>query len=58
MADTFDAITSNRVYRPKKSKKEAIDILVKAAGTQLDSQVVHAFIRADGEGLIDPIMEK
>ena len=58
VADTFDAITSNRVYRPKKSKKEAIDILVKAVGTQLDSQLVHTFIRADGEGLIDPIMEK
>lgn len=58
VADTFDAITSNRVYRPKKNKKEAMDILLKVAGTQLDSRVVEAFIQADGEGLIDPIMEK
>lgn len=58
VADTFDAITSNRVYRPKKSKKEAMDILVKASGTQLDTRVVQAFIQADREGLVDPIMEK
>lgn len=58
VADTFDAITSNRVYRPRKSKKEAIHILVEASGTQLDTRVVQAFIRADEAGLIDPIMTK
>ncbi|WP_051273587.1 HD domain-containing phosphohydrolase [Desulfotruncus alcoholivorax] len=58
VADTFDAITSNRVYRPPKSKDEAISIMVKAAGTQLDSRVVNAFILADKQGLIEPIMQK
>lgn len=58
VADTFDAITSNRVYRSKKSKEEAIAILVKASGTQLDTHVVKAFLRADQLGLVDPIMTK
>lgn len=58
VADTFDAITSNRVYRPKKSKEEAFKILLEAAGTQLDSRVVNAFILADSQGLVDPVMEK
>ena len=58
VADTFDAITSDRAYRRKKNKEEAIDILLEAAGTQLDSNVVHAFIMADREGLIDLVMEK
>lgn len=58
VADTFDAITSNRIYRPKKNKKEAIQILLHAADTQLDRTVVNAFIDADKLGLIDPIMEK
>lgn len=58
VADTFDAITSNRVYRAGKSKQEAIKILQEVSGTQLDGQVVQAFIRADQAGLIDPIMLK
>jgi|GEM_PF-4848303 len=45
-------------YRPKKNKKEAIQILLHAADTQLDRTVVNAFIDADKLGLIDPIMEK
>lgn len=58
VADTFDAITSNRVYRPGKSKQEAIKILQEVSGTQLDARVVRAFIQADQAGLIDPIMLK
>jgi len=44
VADTFDAITSKRPYRPSRKHKEAIDILVKEAGTRLDAGVVKAFI--------------
>lgn len=58
VADTFDAITTDRVYRPKKSKEEAFDILLKSAGTQLDNQVVNAFIKADRQGLVDIVMSK
>jgi HD domain len=44
VADTFDAITSKRAYRDPKAHKAAIDILRKEAGTQLDGEVVNAFI--------------
>jgi putative nucleotidyltransferase with HDIG domain len=44
VADTFDAITSIRPYRPPRSHKQAIDILSKEAGTQLDANVVAAFL--------------
>jgi HD domain len=43
VADTFDAITSERPYRPASPHKKAIDILKDEAGTQLDPAVVRAF---------------
>jgi putative nucleotidyltransferase with HDIG domain len=44
VADTFDAITSTRPYRPARSHKEAFDILSNESGTQLDATVVAAFL--------------
>ena len=44
VADTFDAITSTRPYRPPRSHKHAIDVLSKESGTQLDATVVAAFL--------------
>jgi hypothetical protein len=43
VADTFDAITSVRPYRPASPHKKAIDILKNEAGTKLDPDVVRAF---------------
>jgi hypothetical protein len=43
VADTFDAITSERPYRSASPHKRAIDILKEEAGTKLDPDVVHAF---------------
>ncbi len=43
VADTFDAITSERPYRSASAHKRAIDILCAEAGTSLDQDVVHAF---------------
>jgi HD domain len=43
VADTFDAITSERPYRPASPHKRAIDILKDEAGTRLDPAVVRAF---------------
>jgi hypothetical protein len=43
VADTFDAVTSTRPYRPARSHGEAIDILRHDAGTRLDPAVVRAF---------------
>jgi putative nucleotidyltransferase with HDIG domain len=44
VADTFDALTSNRPYRPGCRHKKALDILRAEAGTQLDPDVVAAFL--------------
>jgi hypothetical protein len=44
VADTFDAITSARAYRPAAPHKRALDILAAEAGTQLDPAAVRAFL--------------
>jgi HD-GYP domain-containing protein (c-di-GMP phosphodiesterase class II) len=43
VADTFDAITSNRAYRSAKVAEKALAIVEDVAGTQLDPVVVEAF---------------
>lgn len=43
VADTFDAITSARPYRPAKAHRMALDILRAESGTQLDREAVEAF---------------
>lgn len=45
VADVYDAMTSQRSYNVPKSKSEAIAVLRSIAGTQLDRQVVDAFIK-------------
>jgi hypothetical protein len=45
VADTFDAMTSSRPYRPASKHKKALDVLAKEAGTQLDPAAVAAFLR-------------
>ena len=44
VADTFDAITSTRSYRPASTHKQALSVLKKEAGRQLDPDAVHAFL--------------
>jgi len=43
VADAYDAITSDRPYRRGKSHADAIAILQKACGTEMDPAVVKAF---------------
>jgi HD-GYP domain-containing protein (c-di-GMP phosphodiesterase class II) len=43
VADTFDAITSDRAYRPARAPQEALAILKDIAGTQLDPAFVDVF---------------
>jgi len=44
VADVYDALTSNRVYRRKSTIKEALDIIKAEKGLQLDPQLVDIFI--------------
>ena len=44
VADTFDAITSVRPYRPRRAHKQALDILTAEQGLQLDREAVRAFL--------------
>jgi len=43
VADTFSALCTDRVYRAKKSHKEAMQIIQAASGTQLDAEIVEVF---------------
>jgi putative two-component system response regulator len=45
VADSFDAITSSRPYRPAKSIEYGINEIKECSGTQFDPKVVDAFLR-------------
>ncbi len=45
VADTFDALTSTRVYRPPKRHRDVFRILREEAPTKLDPDAVQAFLR-------------
>jgi HD-GYP domain-containing protein (c-di-GMP phosphodiesterase class II) len=45
VADTYDALTTDRPYRKGRSRDAAFQELLRSAGTQLDREVVEAFIR-------------
>ena len=44
VADAFDALTSDRVYRPGATPEEAARVLREASGSQFDPEVVAAFL--------------
>jgi putative nucleotidyltransferase with HDIG domain len=46
VADAYDAMTSDRPYRPAIPHADAVGELVRAAGTQFDVETVDAFCRA------------
>jgi HD-GYP domain-containing protein (c-di-GMP phosphodiesterase class II) len=52
VADTYDAMTTDRPYRGALSKEAAIQELKRCAGTQFDRKVVKAFIQAHEKGQI------
>ena len=52
VADAFDAMTSDRVYRPRLSDEVAVGELKKHSGTQFDSRVVKAFLSVMDKGLV------
>ena len=46
VADVWDALTSDRPYRPAWSKKDALKYIESVAGTHLDPQVVEVFLES------------
>ncbi len=60
VADTYDAITSTRSYRNALTHEFALEEIERAAGSQLDEDVVKAFLQMDFSGDINDahIMDK
>ena len=50
VADTFDAMYSNRPYRNRMNYEKALSIIKEVSGTQLTSDVVDAFLRLAERG--------
>lgn len=52
VADAYDAMTSNRPYRSKRGKRDALDEIRRCSGTQFDPEVVNALLAAvEGEAI-------
>ena len=51
IADAFDAMTSDRSYRPRYTLFKALEELEKCKGTQFDPSLVDSFIAAIKENL-------
>jgi HD-GYP domain-containing protein (c-di-GMP phosphodiesterase class II) len=51
VADSFDAMTSDRPYRPGMSDRQAARILLDGRGTQWDARVVDAFLSSIADRL-------
>jgi diguanylate cyclase (GGDEF)-like protein len=49
VADVFDAITSNRVYRPALELEDAIEVMREGRGSQFDPLVLDLFLEALGD---------
>ena len=52
VADTFDAMTTNRPYHSALSKEAAIEDIKEVSGTQLNPEVTKALIELYEENLI------
>ena len=50
VVDAFDAMTTNRAYRPQLPVSKAIEELRRCTGVHFDAEVVDAFLSAHGDG--------
>jgi HD-GYP domain-containing protein (c-di-GMP phosphodiesterase class II) len=46
VCDAYDAMVSDRPYRPAMAREQAIQELARCAGTQFDAGVIDAFVLA------------
>ena len=56
VVDAFDAMISERPYRPPLSVRGALAEVQRGAGTQFDPDVVRAFLRAWSDGELDAFL--
>jgi HD-GYP domain-containing protein (c-di-GMP phosphodiesterase class II) len=57
VADTFEALISDRPYRKKMEPELALEIIERSAGSQFDPNVVAAFLKAWDTGQIQILLE-
>jgi len=57
IVDTYDAISSDRVYQKGRSHLETINIMTKMCGTQLDSRLTYKFIECIGIHPLGSVVE-
>jgi putative nucleotidyltransferase with HDIG domain len=55
VADTFDAITTNRPYQDAATLHFAVDTITRLTGSRFDAKVVTAFLRAVQAGEVRPM---
>jgi len=53
ISDTFDAMTTNRIYKGRKDKYEAIEMLKNLSGTTFDTKVVDVAVQVLKSTIID-----
>ena len=58
VADTFDALTTDRPYRKKRGEEEAVGEIRRCIGSQFDEGITKAFLKAHEAGEIRKIMEE
>ncbi|MDQ7823757.1 MAG: HD-GYP domain-containing protein [Candidatus Eremiobacteraeota bacterium] len=58
IADTFDALTTDRPYRKGMNPEKALSCIKDASGTQFDPSVVEVFARLFARGDIAEVLEK
>ena len=58
VADTFDAMYSNRPYRNRMPFEKVVGIIKEVSGTQLDPEVVNAFLSLVDKGVLKDVDDK
>lgn len=54
VADTYDAMTSDRPYRKGMPVAKCLRIIQECAGSQFDPDIVDAFLKVHAQGLLEP----
>jgi HD-GYP domain-containing protein (c-di-GMP phosphodiesterase class II) len=57
VADTFSALCTDRIYRPRKTYEDAMQIIQEASGTQLDDEIVKTFCAIPKKELEDIVFK-